>query len=118
MHEAIELGKRIGAMVSAICESDLYTYAFDTMAHEVTATGDSMADWERAFQGITAGGATSCGVALKYLERKKQYVEQIIMVTDEEQNTPPPFVPRQLREYASANAGGADRCYCSYVRWK
>ena len=51
-----------------------------------------MADWERAFQGITAGGATSCGVALKYLERKKQYVEQIIMVTDEEQNTPPPFV--------------------------
>ena len=101
MHQAIELGKRIGAMVSAICESELYTYAFDTMAHEVTATGDSLADWERAFQGITAGGATSCGVALKYLERKKQYVEQIIMVTDEEQNTPPPFVSA-LREYTAA----------------
>ena len=101
MHEAIELGKRIGAMVSAICENELTTYAFDTMAHEITADGKDLADWERAFQGISAGGATSCGVALKYLERKKQYVEQIIMITDEEQNTPPPFVPA-LREYCKA----------------
>lgn len=101
MHEAIELGKRIGAMVSAICQSDLYTYAFDTMAHEIVSDGNEMADWERAFQGITAGGATSCGVALKYLERKKQYVEQIIMVTDEGANTPPPFVGA-LREYREA----------------
>ena len=101
MHEAIEIGKRIGSMVSAICESDLYTYAFDTMAHEITADGEDLADWERAFQGIAAEGATSCGVALKNLERKKQYVEQIIMVTDEQQNTPPSFVPA-LREYRKA----------------
>jgi len=101
MHEAIELGKRIGAMVSAICESELYTYAFDTMAHEITAGGRDLADWERAFQGITANGATSCGVALMYLQRKKQYVEQIIMITDEQQNTPPPFITA-LREYREA----------------
>ncbi len=101
MHEAIELGKRIGAMVSTICESELYTYAFDTMAHELVAEGDDLADWERAFQGITANGATSCGVALKNLERKQQYVEQIIMVTDEQQNTPPAFIA-SLREYCTA----------------
>ena len=101
MHEAIELGKRIGAMVSAICESELYTYAFDTMAYEITAQGKDLADWERAFQGITANGATSCGVALKYLERKEQYVEQIIMITDEQQNTPPPFITA-LVEYREA----------------
>jgi len=98
MHEAIELGKRIGAMVSTICESELYTYAFDTMAHEIVANGKDLADWERAFQGITASGATSCGVALKNLERKKQYVEQIIMITDEAENTQPLFVTA-LREY-------------------
>ena len=100
MHEAIELGKRIGSMISAICEADLFTYAFDTVAHEITADGNDLAAWERAFLGITAGGATSCGVALKYLERKKQYVEQIIMITDEQQNTPPLFVAA-LEEYRS-----------------
>ena len=101
MHEAIELGKRIGAMVSTICESELYTYAFDTMAHEITSDGKNLADWERAYHGITAGGATSCGVALRYLQRKKQYVEQIIMITDEGENTPPQFVSA-LREYREA----------------
>jgi hypothetical protein len=101
MHEAIELGKRIGAIVSAICESNLFVYAFDTMAHEIVARGTELADWERAFAGITANGATSCGVALKFLERKKQYVEQVVMITDEQQNTPPLFVPA-LREYAAA----------------
>lgn len=101
MSEAIELGKRIGSMVSTICESDLFAYAFDSMAHDIVACGKELADWERAFAGITANGATSCGVALKYLERKRQRVEQIIMITDEEENTPPLFVTA-LREYATA----------------
>ena len=101
MEQAIELGKRIGAMISAICEKELYTYAFDTMAYEIEPQGDELADWERAFAGITAGGCTSCGVALKYLTRKKQYVEQIIMITDEQENTAPAFVP-SLREYREA----------------
>jgi hypothetical protein len=101
MSQAIELGKRIGAMISTVCDSDLFVYAFDTMAHEIAPQGDDLASWERAFRGITAGGSTSCGVALKYLERKRQYVEQIIMITDEEQNTPPAFLP-SLREYCAA----------------
>ena len=50
---------------------------------------------------ITAGGCTSCGVALKYLEPKQQYLDQIIMITDEQQNTAPPFIPA-LREYCEA----------------
>ena len=101
MEGAIELGKRIGAMISAICESELYTYAFDSMAHEIVAAGHDLADWERAFDGIEAYGMTSCGVALKNLERKKQRVEQIIMISDEQQNTPPQFV-HALREYRAA----------------
>jgi len=101
MHEAIELGKRIGSMVSAVCERELYVYAFDTMAHEITSAGKSLADWERAFMGITADGATSCGVPLKYLERKKQFVEQVVIITDEQQNTPPTFLDA-LQEYRQA----------------
>ncbi len=101
MHQAIELGKRIGAMISAICCRELYTYAFDTVPYEIASTGHSLADWERAMDGIKAGGCTSCGVALKSMARKRQYVEQIIMISDEEENTPPPFVTA-LKEYREA----------------
>ena len=98
MSVAIELGKRIGAMVSAVTDSDLYAYAFDTMAYEVKAGGNDLADWEKALSGIRAGGGTSCGVAFKYLIRNKQYVEQIVMITDEGDNSPPSFV-QGLLEY-------------------
>jgi hypothetical protein len=98
MNVAIELGKQIGALISAICEKELYTYAFDAMAYEIVPKGNRLADWERAMAGITAQGSTSCGVALRYLAKKRQYVEQIIVITDEEQNTPPEFLDA-LREY-------------------
>ncbi len=98
MNVAIDLGKRIGAMISTICEKELYVYAFDTMAYPIAPAGADMAAWEKALQGITAGGGTSCGVALEYLRRKRQYVEQILMVTDEEENTAPLFV-ESLQKY-------------------
>ena len=94
-------------------KSTLYTYAFDTMAYEIVAAGQDLADWQRAFQGITAGGGTSCGVAVKYMENKKQYVEQIILMTDEQENTHPAFTTA-LREYSVAHghsAVGRDRPY-------
>jgi hypothetical protein len=100
MEMAIELGKQIGALISAICEKELYTYTFDTMAYEITPQGNRLADWERALKGIAAGNATSGGVALRYLTKKKQYVEQIILITDEQENTPPGFV-EALREYTA-----------------
>jgi hypothetical protein len=105
MQVAIELGKRIGALISAICEKDLFVYAFDTMAYPVERAGNDLADWERALKGITAGGGTSCGVALEYLRRKKQYVEQLIMVTDEGENTAPLFVDalKKYREEVKAD---------------
>lgn len=107
MDQAIELGKRIGAMISAICESELYVYAFDTMAYEVPAQGSDLADWERSFRGIHSGGSTSCGVPLVHLRRKNARVDQIILITDEEENTPPLFVAelKQYREQLRADPG-------------
>jgi hypothetical protein len=92
MDVAIEVGKRIAALVSAVCEKELYVYAFDTIAYPIERGGTDLASWERAFQGITAGGGTSCGVAVEALRRKRQYVEQLIVITDEDENTPPLFV--------------------------
>jgi hypothetical protein len=88
---AIELGKRIAAMISGVAEAGLWVYAFDTLAYPVTAKGAELSDWERAFQLIKAGGGTSVGCALETMRLKKQVVEQIILVTDEGENTAPYF---------------------------
>lgn len=93
MSLAIELGKRIGAMISAVCERELYVYAFDTMAYPIERVGDDLSSWERALAGITAGGGTSCGCAIEVMRLRKQYVEQVILVTDEGENQGPLFVP-------------------------
>jgi hypothetical protein len=99
MNQAIELGKQIGSMISAIMEegTSFFVYAFDTMAYPLKAMGPSLADWEKALRGITANGGTSCGVALEYMMRAKQNVENIILITDEGENQTPAFVPALQR---------------------
>ena len=110
MELAIELGKRIGAMISAICERELYVYAFDTMAYPIERGGTDLASWETGLRGINAGGATACGVALDYMTRKRQYVEQIIVMSDEEENTPPLFV-EALKKYREALPADPNVCF-------
>jgi hypothetical protein len=91
MQIALEVGRQLGSMISAICESDLFAYAFDSMPYPIQTKGASLADWEKAMAGIHAGGSTSCGAALEWMRKKKQRVEQIIMVTDEGENHAPLF---------------------------
>jgi hypothetical protein len=100
MEQAIELGKQIGSMISAIMEDgvSLYCYAFDVMAYPIESKGTTLADWEKALRGIKAGGGTSCGCPLKYMIQKKQLVENIILITDEGENQTPFFVP-ELQKY-------------------
>jgi len=86
---AIEVGKQIAAIIAPVCEADLYVYAFDTMAYPIEAKGTELSHWEKAFKGINAEGGTSCGVALEAMRRKGQRVEQLIMVTDQGENTAP-----------------------------
>jgi hypothetical protein len=110
MELAIELGKRLGSLISAICEKDLFVYAFDTMAYPIERAGDDLASWEKALKGITAGGGTSCGVPLEFMARKRQYVEQIIVVTDEGENTAPLFV-EALTKYREAVKADPNVCF-------
>ena len=105
MSQAIEVGKRIGAMISAVCDDALYAYAFDTMAYPIEGGGDDVASWETALAGINAGGGTSCGAALEQMRFKLQYVEQIVLVSDGGENTPPLFADsiRKYRQTLSAD---------------
>jgi hypothetical protein len=97
MSQAIELGKRLGALLAAVADKALFVYAFDSIAYPVEAAGPELSAWERALTGITAGGNTSIGVGVEMLRRKKQYVEQFVVVTDEGENAEPRFVPTLLK---------------------
>ncbi len=91
MTQAIDLGKRIAAMISGIAEARLHVFAFDTMPYPVQATGNDLSHWERAFAHLHAGGATSIGCGLEALRVGKVAVEQVILVTDEQENHSPFF---------------------------
>lgn len=91
MSRCIEIGKNVSALVSGATEADLHVIAFDTMAREVKARGKTLTDWEKAFNPIRAHGGTSIGIALDYLLRNGRYVEQIVIITDEDENTNPMF---------------------------
>jgi hypothetical protein len=91
MEHAIELGKRLAALISGITQADLFVYAFDNIPYPVTAQGKELTDWERAFQHIKAGGGTSIGAPLEVMRKKRQIVDQIIVVTDEGENAAPYF---------------------------
>ncbi|HEY7422768.1 MAG TPA: hypothetical protein VH682_00775 [Gemmataceae bacterium] len=91
MSVALEVGRQLGAMISAVCTAELYAYAFDSIAYPVEPKGTTLADWEKALLGVNAGGSTSCGVALEWMARQSQRVEQIVLVTDEGENTAPLF---------------------------
>lgn len=91
MNVALEIGRQLGAMISAVCAAELYAYAFDSIAYPVEPKGSTLADWEKALLGVNAGGSTSCGVALEWMARQRQRVEQIVLVTDEGENQAPLF---------------------------
>ncbi|HEY9601339.1 MAG TPA: hypothetical protein V6C85_06990 [Allocoleopsis sp.] len=91
MTEALEVGKRIAALISGITEAELIVYAFDTYSYPVVAEGRELSDWEKAFKPLRIDGGTSIGVALETMRLHQEAVEQIIIVTDEGENTRPFF---------------------------
>lgn len=121
MSEAIEVAKQLAALASAAVAVPLRVYAFDTVAFEIrpgepaggglvrravfALTGATPADapprgewrrptlseWEEAFRFIRANGGTSIGAALAMMRSQRVYAEQIVLVTDEGENTPPYF---------------------------
>jgi len=101
MTQALEVGKRIAAIISGITEAKLFVYAFDSYSHPVIAQGKELSDWEKAFKPLRISGGTSIGVALETMRQKQEAVEQIIIVTDEGENTAPYFnlvYPRYCEE--------------------
>lgn len=94
MTQAIEVAKQLAALIGAVITADFYVYAFDTAAFEIKvkpAKGQrpALSDWEKTFQFIKADGGTSIGSPLAKMTRDKIYAEQLLIVTDEGENTAP-----------------------------
>ena len=90
-HEAIKEGKSVAALISGATIADLSVVAFDTQPMEIIAKGTTLTDWEKAFLSVRPGGGTSMGCALGYLLKKEKIVENIVVITDEEENSNPMF---------------------------
>jgi hypothetical protein len=101
MHAAIALGKKIAAMVSGAIDAPLFVYAFDRHATRVVADGEAFSDWERAFKHIKPSGPTAIGAALMTMKENNERVEQVVVITDEEETEPPSFADGYC-EYTSA----------------
>ncbi|MBI2265553.1 MAG: VWA domain-containing protein [Armatimonadetes bacterium] len=95
MEQCIQIGKLLATMCSTLAVSDLYVYAFDTNAFEVKCVGREFGAWERAFSPIQADNATSIGSPFRHLIDKE--VEQVVVISDGEENTPPRFVDMLTR---------------------
>jgi hypothetical protein len=74
MTQALEVGKRIAAIISGITEAELFVYAFDSYSYPVIAQGKELSDWEKAFKPLRIEGGTSIGVALEAMRQKQEAV--------------------------------------------
>jgi hypothetical protein len=89
MEQAIDVGKQIASIIAPVCDAGLYVYAFDSVAYSIKAKGTELSDWEKAFKGIKAAGNTSCGAPVEVMRKNIEKVEQIVIVTDQGDNTKP-----------------------------
>lgn len=102
MHSAIECGKAVASLISGATVADLYVATFSSMSREIPLPkGCSLTQAENAFAGVRAHGFTAIGSGMKLAIHKKWLVDQVVIITDEEETADPYFVAG-YQEYVSA----------------
>jgi hypothetical protein len=93
MHVGIEIAKKIAPLIGGIMDENaqLYVYAYDNIPDLIRSESNSIADWDRAFAGITARGGTSAASVFGAMDKRNQVVDQFIIVTDQGENNIPTF---------------------------
>ena len=86
MSQGIDVAKQMGSIISAVMDAPLFCFAFDNMPYPINANGTTLADWEKAFKGITARGMTNTAAPFSLMTRNNIRVEQVVLITDEGEN--------------------------------
>ncbi len=89
MHTAIELAKRLCPMAAASCDDEMAVYCFNDTAVKLEYSDNTLKEFERAFRMIKSGGQTSIGIGLQKAIRDGFIPEQVIIVTDQGENSRP-----------------------------
>lgn len=106
MSNAIELGKQVAAAVAQSCVDGNMpvVYLFDAQPVPIvwsTSDGDitKKSAWDKKLQMFRAAGGTAPGMAVKALITKKTLIEQIVVITDEGENSDAYSFARSLKDY-------------------
>ncbi len=113
MESALEIGRRLAAMVASVARGPLRVVVFDRQARELHAS--DYAGWTQAFAPVQARGQSSMGAALLHLYRQAGPLDQVILVSDQRESQSPRFLPalRLLRrkhrwlDFCFVNLAGA-----------
>lgn len=106
MSNAIELGKQISATVAQSCVegNEPIVYLFDSQPIEIKwekKDGDitTKTAWDKRLKTFTANGGTAPGQVVRAMIRSKQYVDQIVLITDEGENFDTQSFAAMLKDY-------------------
>jgi len=91
--EGIEISRELAPAIHAIIDAPFWAVAFDTGVMEIPL--ESMKQAEQQFAILYASGGTSIGGPLRVARTKGWAVEQIVLITDQDENASPTFA----REY-------------------
>lgn len=89
MEKSIAVAQEIAALAAPLCQVGLWVYAFNTTAVAITPKSLSRKGWTEAFRYVGANGGTSIGCGLQAALDADIVAEQVIIISDGKENTPP-----------------------------
>ncbi len=93
MESTLTCAPIVTSLCAALAENPLSVYLFDEEAHQLSIKDISAENVMRLFEPFSSGGASSPGTAIQALMNEGRSVEQILLLTDGNENTAPFFVP-------------------------
>lgn len=105
MQSAIELGKELAAAIAQACQKhDPVVYTFDSMPRRIEwkeSDGDitQKSAWDNKLKMVRANGGTAPGTCIRAMADKNIVVDEVIVVTDEGENSGTTPFATALRVY-------------------
>ena len=101
MESAIRFAQQAASRIAPLCDGNFMVVAFDTHGRVITARDNSLAAWKQAFAVIRAQGGTSVGAGLSTALNGGFMPEQVVIITDEEENNRP-YYADTLQRYVES----------------